>query len=118
MATNMLLYSTLSSDRPAVVAANSHSSGDFCYEQGYYGIADDTVAAGALLRINIRGVAKVPLPGSLSLGQKIYCPSKPSGVGVLTATSSSNVLVGIVFALPDGSGIGQVHLMPEQSMGN
>jgi len=115
MAINVKQYDP---NQQQITCVNAHSSGDFCYEGGYYGIAKLNNLAGASNTLIIAGNVNVPVPTSTVVGSKLYTASQPAGALALTLTASSNVLVAMAKTARDTNGFADVTLLPYQSMGN
>ena len=98
-------------------ATNPHSSGDICYEQGHYGIAEDNVAAGGSFRLQTNCVANVLVPAATGVGVVLYTPSQPSGAATLTTTSGGNVKVGITRTAADANNYADVQFYDAWSAG-
>lgn len=117
MAANFKIQSLDPVNRPQLNGvANPHSSGDLCYEQGFYGIAEDSVDAGGSFRMQIRCVVNLPVPGGVTQGQLLHCGSKPAGA--ITLATSGAVTVAMVKTAPDANNYADVQLLPDLSMGN
>lgn len=92
-----------------------HTSGDLCYEKGFYGIAADSVAPGASMRMHLDCIVTLPVPGGSNEGALLYGPSKPTGA--ITLAAAGAVPLGVQAGPVNSDGTAEVQLFPAKSAG-
>lgn len=117
MASNLRQQSSAgTASRQIPAAANSHASGDLCYEAGMYGVAADDVQAGSSFRMYLDCIVFVPVPAATPIGTTVgSASSKPAGAITLAATPT--VPMGITVTAVDANNYAEVQLFPALSVG-
>ena len=93
----------------------SHTSGDICYEKGFYGIAADSVAVGGSMRMYLDCIAQVTVPGGSAEGALLGGPSKPTGP--ITLVAGGAVPLGVQTSAIFADGTAKVQFFPAKSAG-
>lgn len=97
---------------PVVSASADIVSGALVYQEGIFGVAIKSAAAGFSLNLDVEGVHIVPVPSGTVKGDKLFADlfGGESAAVTLTKTATNNTLIGLAIGDRDTDGKGLVLL--------